>query len=64
MSFAALFEERKVQECLQLLQKQPELTIADAARQTRASYKRVRRRLRGILASNTRGGHNKKLDVP
>ena len=64
MSFAALFEERKVQECLQLLQKQLKLTIADATHQTRALYERVRRRLRGILALNTRGGYNKKLDVP
>jgi hypothetical protein len=64
MSSSALFEENKVQDCLKLLQKHPELTIAEAARQTRASYERVRRRLRGIPASNTRGGHNKKLDVP
>jgi DDE superfamily endonuclease len=33
-------------------------------RQTRAIYDRVRRRLRGVPRSSTRGGHNKKLNVP
>jgi hypothetical protein len=64
MSSAALFEEKKVQDCLKLLQKHPEVTIADNARQSRASYQRVRCRLRGVPASNTRGGHNKKLNIP
>jgi len=64
MSFYAIFEEQKVQACLRLLRQQPDMTIAEAARQTRASYERVRRRLKGIPALNTRGGHNKKLEAP
>jgi hypothetical protein len=64
MSANAIYEENKVQECLALLKSRPDLSIAAAARQTRASYPRVRRRLQGIPASNTRGGHNQKLNTP
>ncbi len=64
MSFHALFEEKKVQECLKLLRTNPDLTMAKATRQTRALYDRVRRRIKGIPALNTRGGHNKKLNQP
>jgi hypothetical protein len=63
-SFHALFEEKKVQQCLKLLQENPKMTIAEAARQTRASYDRVYRRRKGIPASNSRGGHNRKLNQP
>ena len=36
----------------------------DAVRQTRASYHRVIRRLNGVPRSSSRGGHNRKLDMP
>ena len=40
------------------------MSTAEAARRTRASYDRVRRCQRGILASNTRSKHNQKLTEP
>ena len=64
MSFDAIFEERKVQACLEMHRTNPNMTLAEAARRTRASYDRARRRLRGIPASNSRGGHNKKFAEP
>ena len=64
MPFDATFEEQKVQAALQLLRKNPGITIADVARQTRAIYHRCTRRLKGIPASNTRGGHNVKMNWP
>jgi hypothetical protein len=57
-------EERKVQEALDLIRKNPSIKATQAARETRASYPRVLRRLKGIPRSSTRGGHNKKLGVP
>jgi hypothetical protein len=64
MSQPDQFEEAHVQEAIQLLQDNPGMKIASAARQTRAIYHRVRRRLKGIPRSSSRGGHNKKLNVP
>jgi DDE superfamily endonuclease len=64
MSLNAQFEEDKVQNALSFIEANPGITIAEACRQTRASYDRVRRRLRGVLPSNSRGGHNKKLIEP
>ena len=57
-------EELKVQEALQLMKENPEMTAAEAARQTRAPYERLRRRRRGVPASSSRGGQNKKLGEP
>ena len=57
-------KEDKVQKALELLRKNPGMKIATAARQARASYDRVRRRIKGIPRSSARGGHNKKLNVP
>ena len=64
MSSNAQFEEDKVQNALFIIQANPGIKIKEACRQTRASYDRVRRRLRGIPPSNTREGHNKKLKKP
>jgi hypothetical protein len=57
-------EEEKVQRALKLLRKNPTMKIAVAVRQTRAIYDHIHRRLKGIPRSSTRGGHNKKLNVP
>jgi len=54
-------EEEKVQQALELLRRNPGMKLKEAARQTRASYSRPRRRNNGILRSSSRGGHNKKL---
>jgi hypothetical protein len=40
------------------------MTRKEAYHISRAVYSRVTRRLQGIPASHTRGGHNKKLVVP
>jgi len=64
MTSNAIFEEQKVLATIELLRQQPELKIAEACRQTRAAYHRVTRRLKGIPASNSRGGHNRKFSVP
>jgi hypothetical protein len=40
------------------------MKAAKAARITRASVTRVLRRIQGIPRSSSRGGHNKKLDMP
>ena len=57
-------EEEKVQRALKLLRENLTMKIAVVVRQTRAIYDRVRRCLKGIPRSSTRGGHNKKLNVP
>jgi hypothetical protein len=57
-------EEDKVQKALALIRENPEIKIKEAARQTRAEYHRVLRRLKGIPRSSSRGGHNKKLNEP
>ena len=58
------YEEDKVQKCLALLRENPSMPVAQAARQTRALYGRVVRRLQGIPRSSSRGGHNKRLNIP
>jgi hypothetical protein len=58
------FEENKVQNALALLRENPGMKATVAARQTRALYYRVIRRLNGTPRSLSRGGHNKKLDLP
>jgi hypothetical protein len=58
------FEENKVQNALALLRENPGMKATVAARQTRASYHRVIRRLNGTPRSSSPGGHNKKLDLP
>jgi hypothetical protein len=58
------FDEIKVQKAIELLRNNPGMTKAAAARQCRAAYHRLDRRLKGIRRSSSRGGHNKKLDVP
>ena len=40
------------------------MKATDAARQTRASYHRVIRHLNEVPRSSSRGGHNRKLDMP
>jgi hypothetical protein len=57
-------EEEKVQRALKLLHENPSMKIAMAVWQTGAIYDCVRRRLKGIPRSSTRGGHNKKLNIP
>jgi hypothetical protein len=57
-------EEEKVQKALKLIKDNPGMKAAKAARITRASVTRVRRRMKGIPRSSSRGGHNKKLDMP
>ena len=42
------YEEDKVQRALELLRKNPGMKIATTARQARASYDRIRRRMKGI----------------
>jgi len=42
----------------------PGMKATEAARQTRASYERLRRRQRGVPSSSSRGGQNKKLGEP
>ena len=64
MSKSSQFEEKKVQEALDLSKQNPTWSLAECARITRMSYPRVWRRSKGILASNTRGGNNKKLLEP
>jgi hypothetical protein len=60
----AQFEEDKVQMALSLLKENPRMKITVACREARASYESVRRRVRGIPPSSSRGGHNKKLNGP
>src|SRR5436305_10561200 len=57
-------EELKVEEAMALLKNNLGMKATKAARQTRASYPRLLRRLKGVPPSNTRGGHNKKLSEP
>ena len=57
-------EETKVQNTLALIRENPGIKAVDTARQTRASYYRVVRRLHGVPRSSSRGGRNKKLDEP
>ena len=64
MSYQAVFEENKVQAAIQMYSENPNLTIAHCIRECRATLTRVYRRLKGTPASNTRGGHNKKLIEP
>ena len=54
-------EEQKVQNALNLMKKNPEMKAKEAVRETRASYPRVLCHIKGVPASSTRGGHNKKL---
>ena len=56
-------EEEKVQAAMALLRRKPYMKAAAAARQTRCSYERLRRRLKGVPPSSSRGGHNKKLGI-
>ena len=57
-------EESKVQEAIELMQANPKLKASQAARQSRCSYSRLTRRLRGVPPSKFRGGHNRKLSTP
>jgi hypothetical protein len=57
-------EEKKVQDAIELIQKHPGTTAAEAARKTRCAYYRLTRRLNGTPRLSSRGGHNKKLIVP
>ena len=57
-------EEQKVQKALALLRENPGMKIAEAARRTHASYDYIQRRKQGCQHSSSRGGHNKKLNIP
>jgi hypothetical protein len=57
-------EERKVQDALALIRENLGMKAMEAARQMRASYSRVLHRLKGVVRSSIRGGHNKKLNEP
>ncbi|KAI0995986.1 hypothetical protein K3495_g12194 [Podosphaera aphanis] len=56
-------EEKKVQETLQLLQKNPSMKVAAACMKTHAIPSRVYRRRKGIPDAASKGGHNKRLDL-
>ena len=64
MPLADEHKEEKVQKALQLLRENPGMKITKAVQQTRTIYDRIRRRLNSTLRSVSRGGHNKKLNVP
>jgi hypothetical protein len=57
MSSNAVHEESKIQDAIAPLQKHPKMKASEAARETRASYSRLLRRLKGVPPSNSRGGH-------
>jgi len=48
-------EERKIQDALALIRENPGMKASTAARQTRASYHRVLRRIKGVLRLSTCG---------
>ena len=53
-----------MQKAMAAMDANPRLKGTTAAQQFGASYDRLMAYQRGRPASNTRGGHNKKLDVP
>jgi hypothetical protein len=57
-------KEEKVQKALKLIKDNPGMKAAKAARIMHASIICVRRRIKGIPHSSSRGSHNKKLDMP
>ena len=57
-------EEEKVQKALKLLEENPRISLSKAAYKTRAAYYYIRRRLNNTLRSSSRGGYNKKLNIP
>ena len=61
MSFAAVFEENKVQAALKKLRENPDINIATAARECRALYDRVYRRYNRGNLLNSRRGYSQKL---
>jgi predicted Zn-dependent protease len=63
MPLANQHEENKVLETLKLLRQNPKMKVLTAYRKTRASYDRIKRRIKGIPRLSSRGGYNKKLDV-
>ena len=64
MSLSDEHEEKKVQDALAFIRENPRIKAIEATRQTRASYHRVIRHMKGIPRSSSRGGHNKKLNEP
>ncbi|OCK99339.1 uncharacterized protein K441DRAFT_673656 [Cenococcum geophilum 1.58] len=58
------YAEAAVQKAMAAMDANPRLKGTTAAQQFGAPYDRLMARRRGRPASNTRGGHNKKLDVP
>jgi hypothetical protein len=64
MTLSDEHEEKRVQDALALMRENPRMKATEAARQSRASYPRVLRRIKGVPRSSSRGGHNKKLDEP
>ena len=64
MTLSDEHKEKRVQDALALMRENPRMKATEAARQSRASYPRVLRRIKGVPRSSSRGGHNKKLDEP
>jgi hypothetical protein len=64
MSFADEHKERKVQQALDLLRINPDLSIAATCYATHVAYYRVTCQRNEIPRLLSRGGQNKKLDVP
>ena len=64
MATPALLIEDTIEKASQAIDKDPKLSGKAAARQYGAIYARLIARRRGRPASNTHGGHNKKLSEP
>ena len=58
------YAEAAVQKAMAAMDANPRLKGTTAAQQFGAPYNRLIAHQRGRLVSNTRGGHNKKLNVP
>ena len=58
------YAEAAVQKAMAAMDANPRLKGTTATQQFRAPYDRLMAHRQGCPTSNTRGGHNKKLDVP
>jgi hypothetical protein len=64
MTLSDEHKEKRVQDTLALMRENPRMKATKAARQSRASYSRVLRKIKGVPRSSSHEGHNKKLDKP
>ena len=55
-------EEKRLAECLQIIQDHPYTKLAKLAREKRVSYDKLRRRIRHVQDGRSTGGHNKRLN--